>query len=156
MNGDGSFAEIDGREFGRMLVAELAPEESSFFDEIVAAKPKERRDVPLGFGVADGTAFILTTALVEVGKVVFGFLWANGRDSAGKLVKDCSEAARVSLTRSFKEWVRHPVADHAPLTLDKGQFDQLAAQVDAGPAANIPAPVRARLRSSLGSKIVRQ
>lgn len=145
----------DSELVGRLLVEDIAPDELIYFDEILAAQQRKRHENALGFGVPDGTMVVLTSILVEVGKPILAFVWDHGKESAGKLVKDCSESARVALTKQFRSWLGQKPRGRSPVTLTRHDVSKLMDQLDqTGLTKKLSSQQRAQLADSLHRQFV--
>ncbi|MBY5536272.1 hypothetical protein HFO42_23950 [Rhizobium leguminosarum] len=131
------------KSLAKQLVSENAPEEFLFFDELVEAErdPKAaNKDSYMGFGGSDAVMVIMTGALFDIAKYVAAFVWSNGRDAAGELVKNCSESTQKVLSEKFDRWMKSfepkdasvetPVADKPPIMLPAPEIQRLNNEID--------------------------
>lgn len=137
MDVQGAFA----RTIAENLVFELAPDEVEFFEEIAAQRsdPTVSSDKYLGFGGEDTVMVFATTFLLSIGKTVASFIWENGKDAAGQLVKDCSKSAQEAVAKWFAGKLKG-AKDPSPIYLSKETMSDLTRLVLASPDASKLSP----------------
>ncbi|WP_105401396.1 hypothetical protein [Neorhizobium sp. T7_12] len=120
------------RDLTRQIVADTAPEELEFFDEIVTSEAAGQ--VPgesfLGFGGGDAGMVMLTSFLLTIGKEIVEFVWENGKDAAGQFVRDSSQTVRVALQQKLDKWLKDKTKGKAPVVLQKDSILSLARRVE--------------------------
>ncbi|NNH85792.1 hypothetical protein HLH89_33110 [Rhizobium laguerreae] len=133
--------EMFERELARQIVADTAPEELEFFDEIVATEGAGQAagESFLGFGGGDAGMVMLTSFLLTIGKEIAEFVWENGKDAAGQFVKDSSQAVRVALQQKLDAWLKGKTKGKAPVVLQTDRILSLARRVEvAGHGIKVP------------------
>ncbi|MGO8061449.1 hypothetical protein ACC716_24995 [Rhizobium johnstonii] len=128
--------EIFARTITEDMVIEVVPEEAEFFQEIIDQIPDSNvpADKYLGFGGEDTVMVFATTFLLSIGKTVASFLWENGKDAAGQLVKDCSKSAQEAVAKWFAEKLKGANTP-SPVHLSKETMNDLTRLVLASPDA---------------------
>lgn len=117
-------------DISRQIVADVAPEELEFFDEILLSTDQKQPagENFLGFG-GDAGMVMLTGFLITVGKEIAEFLWDNGKDAAGQFVREASQSARVVLQRKLKEWLDSKAKGKAPVVVSEEALTTLTERV---------------------------
>jgi hypothetical protein len=125
-----TFSELE-ISMGRVLTDAVVPEETEFFDELIAQSGKSalRRDHSLGFGVSAEASGAIAAILVGIGKIVLGFLWENGKDAVGNIVKDLSEELRTAIKARMKAWSDSKAKGTSPIVLSSESMTSLLATV---------------------------
>ena len=65
-----------------------------------------------------------TTMLLSVAQTVATFLWENGKDATGQLVKDCSKSAQEAIAKWFDGKLKGK-NNPSPIQLSKETTDDL-------------------------------
>ncbi|MGN7713444.1 hypothetical protein [Rhizobiales bacterium] len=128
-------------ELTRQIVADTAPEELDFFDEIVKSEGDGQTSGEsfLGFDGGDAGMVMLTSFLLAIGKEIVGFVWENGKDAAGQFVRDSSQAVRAVLQQKLDAWIKDKTAGKAPVVLSKDNVQSLVRRVEvAGHDIKVP------------------
>jgi hypothetical protein len=114
-------------ELGRSLTDIVAPAESPFFDDIVAAAnspTKRHKDHTLGFGVPVEMGSIGAVILV-LSKPILEFLWENTRDALGHFIKDSSEQVRAAAEKRIADWIKKRFPKPSPIDVPPDKIDTL-------------------------------
>ena len=115
----------------RALTEAVAPQESPFFDDILALTRKPRakgKDYTLGFGVSAGDVAALV--LIDLAKPIVRFVWENAKDATGALIKDASQNAKTIIEHKMSTWLDHKMNGRAPISLSSGKLDELITAVE--------------------------
>jgi hypothetical protein len=114
-------------ELGRSLTDIVAPAESPFFDDIVAAAnspTKRHKDHTLGFGVPVEMGSIGAVILV-LSKPILEFLWENTRDALGHFIKDSSDQVRAAAEKRIADWIKRRFPRPSPIDVPPEKIDSL-------------------------------
>jgi hypothetical protein len=117
----------------RALTDAVAPQESPFFDDILAMtrNPRaKRKDHTLGFGVSAGDVAAITLVLIDLAKPIIRFVWDNAKDATGALIRDASQNAKTIIEQKMSAWLDHKLNGRAPISLPSGKLDELIAAVE--------------------------
>ncbi|OBZ94330.1 hypothetical protein ADU59_16765 [Pararhizobium polonicum] len=107
------------REFGRYMTADIAPEESPFYDEIIDAystTPKAKKDRTLAFGTSPG-GVIMAIVLMDVGKIVVQSLWAIAQPMLVGVAQDAAAELQAGFSEKIRTWIKGRFQESAPVTL---------------------------------------
>lgn len=129
------------------IVLDVVPEEAEFFDEITSQSQESNisPDKYLGFGGEDTVMIFATTFLLSIGKTVASFLWENGKDAAGQLVKDCSKSVQEAVAKWFADKLKG-AQKPSPIHLSKETLNDLIHLVLTSPdAANLSSEQQTKL-----------
>jgi len=144
----------------RALTDAVVPQESPFFDDLLAARQKpssKGKDHDLGFGVSAGDVVAITFVLIDLSKPIFRFIWDNAKDATGALIKDASENAKTLIEKKMSTWLDHKLNGPAPVTLSSSQLEELIAKVGREAAAlKLDPSALGRLDKTLRSAFVQQ
>jgi hypothetical protein len=146
--------------FARALTDAVAPEESPFFDDLLASirnPPSKRKDHTLGFGVSAGDIAAVALVLIDLAKPILSFIWENAKDATGALIKDASEHAKTVIEEKMSTWLDHKLKGAPPLALSPGKLEELIEKVEKDAAAlKLDASATTRLCDTLRSAFIEQ
>jgi hypothetical protein len=144
----------------RALTEAVAPQETPFFDDILAMTRKPRakgKDHTLGFGVSAGDVAAITLVLIDLAKPILRFIWANAKDATGALIKDASQSAKMIIEQKMSVWLDHKLNGRAPISLPSGKLDELIATVEQQAVSlKLDAGALVRLSETLRSAFTQQ
>lgn len=116
----------------RLLTHDISPEEDIFFDEIIASDKSSNstQDHTLGFGVSDLASQATSSIMLVVAQVAIGFLWQNGKDAAGNLIKEMSLELADHCKRKFAQWLNSDEDKEPMISLNKVQLNALTREIE--------------------------
>ncbi|MCS3763174.1 hypothetical protein [Bradyrhizobium centrosematis] len=120
-------------EFGRVLTAEVVPEELPFFDELLKSRSAttSKRDHDLGFGGEEALIGIASVFLVDVAKTVISFLWDQLQAALGDLTKDALKEAQGQLNEKISSWIHRRFAGPPPISVSAAAAHELMEDIRA-------------------------
>jgi hypothetical protein len=139
----------------RALTDAVAPQESPFFDDLLATArnpPSKKKDHTLGFGVSAGDLAAVALVLIDLAKPILLFIWENAKDATGALIKDATQSAKTIIEEKMRTWVDHKLNGRPPIVLSSDKLDELIAKVEQDAALlKLDASATARLSNTLRS-----
>ena len=115
---------------GRSLTAEIAPQESPFYDELIQAyrNPKPaRKDRSLAFGVSPDS--VIAIALLEIGKIVLQGIWSAAQPMLSGLLQDSASELRAQLGEKIKDWIKSRFKKPLPVKIKPEEAEKILAAV---------------------------
>ena len=111
-------------ELGRALTLSIAPDEASFYDDVVAAasSPSKGKDHTLGFGVP-GEIAPITTAIILLSKPILSFIWENARGAAGQLIKGATDQVRLAFEKRIADWIQRRFQKPSPIEVSPEKLE---------------------------------
>lgn len=116
-----------GRELGKAITAIAAPEELELYDEIVEAtsKPRtERKDNPLGFGVAEGLTSAVAAIAYAAGAELIRIFWEAIKPSLATLAQDTANEMRSHFSQKIKNWIASGFKEPPPARMNEKQREK--------------------------------
>ncbi len=119
------------RELARNLTAEIAPQESQFFDELVDAysRPKPAiKDRSLAFGISPEG--VIAVALVEVGKAIIQEIWEAAKPMLKDLLQEGTADVRAEIGQKLKTWIDSRFKTPLPIKLEQESVQKIVAAAE--------------------------
>jgi hypothetical protein len=128
-------------ELGRTLTETVAPEELTFYDELITSSSRgkpPKRDHPIGFGVGEGIAGAVSVVLYAVAQALLKTLWDAAKEPLAGLTRDAAESLRIQLAERFARWAKSRFSEPAPITItDELRSELLAKASEIASAKNM-------------------
>lgn len=114
------------REMGRALVAEIAPAELEFYDDLITEPPGDGRgkDHALGFGVPLSLETV-SLALLAVAHFVLPLVIAAARNTVTSVVADASSELQKQVSGKVRKWIESRFSERLSLGLTEEQVQAI-------------------------------